>query len=138
MTFFLLLAHVGGIEHEKVQLCTRCLKADAWLIGFISMCGHQSARAAFLLQISVLSFCASHNGTYKVSASTPAPSDIPEKPCKMIRVCETLPSSGVNPLTSGSSFYWTCSFSSCLVFQNGASRWEILECHAPGSARVFV
>lgn len=62
-----------------------------------------------------------------------------EKACKMITTSETLPSSSVNPLTSGSSFYWTCSFPSCLlVFQNRGSRWDILECRIPGSAHVFV
>lgn len=60
-----------------------------------------------------------------------------EKPCKMITMSEILTSSSANPFTSGSSFYWTCSFSSCLLFQNGGSRWEILECHTSGSARVF-
>lgn len=68
MTFFLLLAHVGGIEHQKVQLCTRCLKADAWLIVFY-LC-------VYITLFPVLPFCALYNGTYKVSASKPAPSDI--------------------------------------------------------------
>lgn len=69
VTFFLLPVRVGGIVYQEVHLCSRCLVSRTLLIVVIPAreavpCSHQ-----FSLHRSL-------NGTYEVSASTPASSDI--------------------------------------------------------------
>lgn len=70
VTFFLLLVHVAGIVYQKVHLCSRCLESGALPIVVIP------EREALPCSQYQFSLHHSLNGTYDVSASTPASSDI--------------------------------------------------------------